>query len=63
MKKGLGLLAVAGLLLIAAPAQQASAMSLASPATSAAAKSASESLGDVTEVLYETERAALEVIV
>jgi hypothetical protein len=52
MKKGLGFLAVAGLLVIAAPSQQASALSLANPAASAAAKSAPESLGAITEVRW-----------
>ncbi len=43
MKKILGFLAVAGLMLIAMPSQQASALSLANPAGVASAKHASES--------------------
>ena len=50
MKKILGLLAVAGLVFIATPSQQASAMSLANPAGVTAAKHASE--GVTTDVRW-----------
>lgn len=52
MKKILGFLAVAGLLFVAAPAEQAQALSLANPAALATTKTASESLGVTTEVYY-----------
>jgi hypothetical protein len=46
----LGLVAVAGLLLVAVPAERAQAVSLANPATAASAKDASETLGMTTDV-------------
>ena len=52
MKKILGFLAIAGLLFIAAPAEQAQALSLANPAAVATTKTASESLGVTSEVYY-----------
>jgi hypothetical protein len=50
MTKILGFLAVAGLLLIAAPTERAQALSLANPGAAATAKVASETLGMTTEV-------------
>lgn len=44
MKKIMGLLAVAGLMFVATPSQQANAMSLASPAGAASAQHASGSM-------------------
>ena len=44
MKKILGLLAVAGLMFVVTPSQQANALSLANPAGAASAKHASESM-------------------
>ncbi len=52
MKKILGLLAVAGLMYVAAPAEHAQALSLANPGTAATTKSASENLGATTEVRW-----------
>ncbi len=49
MKKILGLLAVAGLMFVATPSQQANAMSLASPAGAASAQHAS---ADMTTHVY-----------
>ena len=50
MKKLLGLLAVAGLMFVATPSQQANAMSLAAPGTAAVADHAAAGL--TTEVHY-----------
>ncbi len=52
MKKILGLLAVAGLLVVAAPAQRAHALALSNPGAAATAKYASENLGMTTEVRW-----------
>lgn len=50
MKKLFGLLAVAGLMFVVTPSQQANAMSLAAPGTAAAADHAAA--GATTEVRY-----------
>ncbi len=50
MKKLLGLLAVAGLMFVVTPSQNANAMSLANPGAAAAAKQSS--MGTTTEVQY-----------
>jgi hypothetical protein len=50
--KSLGLVAVAGLLFVAAPAEQAQALSLANPIGVATAKYASDNLGATTEVRW-----------
>ncbi len=50
MKKILGLLAVAGLMFVVTPSQQANALSLANPAGAASAKHASGSV--TTEVRW-----------
>jgi hypothetical protein len=52
MKRSIGFLAIAGLLLIAAPAERAHALSLANPATAATTKNASDNLGMTTEVRW-----------
>ncbi len=52
MKKMFGLLAVAGLLFIAAPTQHAQALSLANPGAAASTKFASENLGITTDVRW-----------
>lgn len=56
MKKILGFLAVAGLMFVATPAQQANAMSLSSPLGVATAGFASESGSMTTEVQYRRHR-------
>ncbi len=50
MKRSIGFLAIAGLLLIAAPADRAHALSLVNPGTAATMKYASENLGVTTDV-------------